>query len=320
MRYKWPLAYQTSASIFIMFSLIQCVSFSFLLSLSVSWARTRYNFQRSGESALSSIFQQDRSRSAREATQGKPLKNALKNQESLNDGNSYTGHRSCRNARPSCAAVGLAALGARNQSQGYWNALSDFFICDASCRRRDGAADPGGAVQARPADHAGFCRFCELDAAITDRRIRYGVRTDEQLQLLAVAAGSAAALRFLLDARRRAGVRLDDVCAFIDPDGAGDGFADFCDPYHGRIIDYGRDQYCGDHFEYARAWDELDENADVRMDLAGDRLSAAGGDTGAGGRGDDAAVRPPFRHFLFQRGGRRGPGAVSAYFLVFRAS
>src|SRR5260364_419214 len=25
MRYKWPLAYQTSASIFIMFSLIQCV-------------------------------------------------------------------------------------------------------------------------------------------------------------------------------------------------------------------------------------------------------------------------------------------------------
>src|SRR5260364_64021 len=296
MRYKWPLAYQTSASIFIMFSLIQCVSFSFLLSLSVSWARTRYNFQRSGESALQSIFQQDRSRSAREATQGKPLKNALKNQESQNDGNSYTGHRSCRNARPSCAAVGLAALGARNQSQGYWNALSDFFICDA------------------------FCRFCELDAAIADRRIRYGVRTDEQLQLLAVAAGSAAALRFLLDARRRAGVRLDDVCAFIDPDGAGDGFADFCDPYHGRIIDYGRDQYCGDHFEYARAWDELDENADVRMDLAGDRLSAAGGDTGAGGRGDDAAVRPPFRHFLFQRGGRRGPGAVSAYFLVFRAS
>src|SRR5260363_354800 len=56
MRYKWPLAYQTSASIFIMFSLIQCVSFSFLLSLSVSWARTRYNFQRSGESALYLIF------------------------------------------------------------------------------------------------------------------------------------------------------------------------------------------------------------------------------------------------------------------------
>ena len=65
---------------------------------------------------------------------------------------------------------------------------------------------------------------------------------------------------------------------------------------------------------------DADAHAAVLLDLADHRLPAGGGDAGAGGRGDHVAHRPPFRHLVLQRRGRRRPGAVPAHLLVLRPS
>ncbi len=50
--------------------------------------------------------------------------------------------------------------------------------------------------------------------------------------------------------------------------------------------------------EHARAWHDVDEDADVRMDLAHHGVSADRGDAGARGRHHDDADRSPLRHQL----------------------
>ena len=84
-------------------------------------------------------------------------------------------------------------------------------------------------------DHAGVRRLRELADPDDDRRARHGVRAHEQLELLAAAAGRAAAGRLVLRARRRARGRLDAVCAAVGADGHRHGPDDLRGAHPGRF-------------------------------------------------------------------------------------
>jgi cytochrome c oxidase subunit I len=71
-----------------------------------------------------------------------------------------------------------------------------------------------------------FVGFANWHDPAADRRERHGLRAHEQLELLAAAAGGAAAGRVVLRAGRRAGRRLDAVRAAVDADGPGHGHGD----------------------------------------------------------------------------------------------
>jgi hypothetical protein len=71
---------------------------------------------------------------------------------------------------------------------------------------------------------------------------------------------------------------------------------DFCGPYHGRIIDYGFNQHHHNHFEYARTWHDINEDAVVRLDLVDYRLFIDCCDAGSRRCSDHVIDRSSFRH------------------------
>ena len=162
-------------------------------------------------------------------------------------------------------------------------------------------------------------RLRELDDPDADRRAGHGVRADEQLELLAAAAGRDPADHVAVRSRRRRRRGLDDVPAADHPGRHGHGPDDLRRPHHGRVVDHGLDQHHHDHPQPARAGHDADEDAAVLLDLADHRVPADRRDAGARRRGHDAADRPPLRHVVLQRGRRRRPGAVPARLLVLRA-
>ena len=191
---------------------------------------------------------------------------------------------------------GADALDWRHQPQGHRHDVPVVQLHHVPDRRRDGADHPRRAVPAGPADrstrvlqpadhharadhgvrrdHAGLRRLRELADPAADRRAGHGVRAHEQLELLAAAAGGAAADGLVLRAGRRACGRLDDVSAAVGADGHGHGHGDLRDPHHGRLVDHGLDQHHHHHPQHARAGHDADEDAAVRLDLADHRLPA----------------------------------------------
>ena len=168
-------------------------------------------------------------------------------------------------------------------------------------------------------DHARRGRVRELADPADDRRARHGVRADEQLELLAAAAGGAPARDLAVRSRRRGGGRLDALSAAHRAGGDGHGPHDLRRPHPGRVVDHGLDQHHHDDPEPARARHDADADAALLLDVAHHRLPADRGDARAGRRRDDAAHRPPLRHDVLQRGRRRRSGAVPARVLVLRA-
>ena len=152
-----------------------------------------------------------------------------------------------------------------------------------------------------------------------DRRAGHGLRADEQLELLVASAGRDPARHVAVRSRRGRGGRLDALSAAHGPGRHGDGPHDLRRAHPRRVVDHGLDQHHHDDPQPARARHDADEDAALLLDVAHHRVPADRGDAGARGGGDDAADRPPLRHVVLQRGGRRRPGAVPARVLVLRA-
>ena len=242
--------------------------------------------------------------------------------------------------RPRAPSHGDHALDHDDQPQGHRHAVPVVLVHDVHRRRLHGAHDPRRAVPAGAAgrqsrvlqladhaarpdhgvrrDHARRGRLRQLADPADDRRARHGVRADEQLELLAAAARGDPAGRLVVRPGRRRRGRLDALSAAHDAGRHGHGLHDLRRPHHGRVVDHGLDQHHHDHPQPARARHDADEDAAVLLDVAHHRVPADRGDAGAGGRGDDAADRPPLRHHLLQRRRRRRPGAVPARVLVLR--
>ena len=117
---------------------------------------------------------------------------------------------------------------------------------------------------------------------------------------------------------RRSRRRLDAVSAALDPDRHGHGLHHPVGAPARHVLDPRLDQHHRHDPEHARAGHDADENAVVCVDLAGDGVPAAGGDPGAGRRGDDVVDRSSLRNPFFQCRRRRRPGAVAARVLVLR--
>ena len=181
----------------------------------------------------------------------------------------------------------------------------------------DHAARPHHGVRR---DHAGGRRLRELADPDDDRRARHGVRADEQLELLAAAARGDPARRLVLRARRRRGgaagrsIRRSSVQA-----GMGMDLTIFAIHILGASSIMGSINIITTILNLRAPGMTLMKMPLFVLDVAHHRLPADRGDAGARGRGDDAADRPPLRHDVLQRGGRRRPGAVPARVLVLRA-
>src|SRR3546814_458957 len=235
----------------------------------------------------------------------------------------------------------MAALAVCHQPQRHRDDVSHLLVLYVARRRRTGTVDPHRVIRTGPAvlpartvqpvhldarldhyfrgDHARIRRLRQLDDPLADRRVGHGLRTHEQLQLLAAARRRHAVHGFVLRAWRRPGGRLDHVRPAFAANGPRHGLHHFRRPHSGRLVHHGGDQHHRHHPEPARSRHDTHENADVLLVLAGYRLPAAGRHARSGRLGHHAADRPPLRHHLLQRRRRRRPCAVSTRILVLRA-